>query len=88
MSVALTGSNNQAAILSRAIDHDRELTPDVARFLLAIELTKEDADRLNELAAKARDGSLSADEESELEEYRRVGRLLEMLRLKARMALK
>ena len=43
---------------------------------------------MNELAAKAREGHLTADEESELEEFRRFGRLMEMLKLKADMVLR
>ena len=42
---------------------------------------------MNELAEKARNGNLTAGEEAELEEFRRCGRLMEMLKVKARKAL-
>lgn len=79
----------QTAILDRAIGLESgEIPPEAARFIQSIRLSEEDVDRLNELAAKAREGTLSPEEEVAIEEYRRVGRLLEMLKLKARIALK
>jgi len=43
---------------------------------------------MNVLAAKARQGTLSADEAEQLDNYRGVGRLLELLQSKARVSLK
>jgi len=43
---------------------------------------------MNFLAAKAREGSLIEQESAELENYRHVGRLLEVLKSKARLSLK
>lgn len=80
--------NNQTAIFARAIDlHAGDLTPEAARFILALELTGEDEQRMNELAEKSRAGQLSASDEFDLEEFRRCGRLIEMLKLKARKVL-
>jgi len=42
------------------------VTPDDARYLLAMQLPRSDAERVNELSAKARAGSLTAAEEQEL----------------------
>ena len=83
-----TLENNQADILARAIDgHVDGLSVDVARFITSLELAEDDERRMNELAEKARAGQLTAAEEGELEEFRRCGRLMEMLRLKARSVL-
>ena len=68
----ITIENNQAEILARAIDnHAGGLSAEIARFIVSLELAEDDACRMNELAAKARDGHLTADEEAELEEFRR-----------------
>jgi hypothetical protein len=75
-------------ILIRSMDvHPEQMTAEVATFFLGLELSEQDRQRTAELAAKARDGSLSALEEQEIEEYRRTGKLIEKLKIKARMAL-
>ena len=80
--------NTQAEILARAIDcHDNGLSPDAARFIISLKLAEGDEHRMNELAEKARQGQLTAAEENELEEFRRCGRLMEMLKLKSRKVL-
>jgi len=80
--------NTQASILDRALGHDPSgITPDAAQFFLSIELDADDERRVNELAEKARAGSLSSEELVEVDEYRRVGRIIEMLKLRARIAL-
>ncbi len=80
--------NNQANILARAIDgHADGLSVDVAQFIVSLELAEVDERRMNELAEKARDGHLTAGEEAELDEFRRCGRLMVMLKLKAHKVL-
>ena len=87
MSVA-TLSTNQSEILARAIDeHTAELSPEVARFLLSLKLAACDVSRMNELAEKARDGTLVDEESREIDEYRRSSRTVDILKLKARLAL-
>jgi hypothetical protein len=83
-----TIDNNQAEMLARAIDsHDSGLPLDVARFMISLKLAEDDERRMNALAKKATQGHLTEAEEAELEEYRRFGRLVEMLKLKSRMVL-
>ncbi|MDC0935457.1 hypothetical protein OAS39_04150 [Pirellulales bacterium] len=80
--------NSQADIMGRALDCQAEsFSPDVAQFILSLRLATEDERRMNELAEHSRRGELTADDELELEEFRRCGRLLEMLKLKAQKAL-
>ncbi len=86
MSVAMP--NSEAAIWSRTLHPDQgDLSPEAARSILRIQLSETDHSRLNELAAKARDGSLTAAEERELDSYRNVGRLLELMKSHARRSL-
>jgi len=47
----------------------------------------QDRERVNELAAKSREGSLSAEERNELERYNLVGDVLALWQSKARRAL-
>ena len=52
-----------------------------------MEFDPADRERITVLYEKAREGSLSDTEDAELENYGDVGRLLEMLRAKARVSL-
>jgi hypothetical protein len=77
--------NDEAAILARAIDRSNwPLTVEAANAFLLLKLAEEDKVRMDELAAKARDGNLTADEELEIEEYRQVGCLIELVKSQAR----
>jgi hypothetical protein len=81
--------NGEAAILARVIqpDHD-DLPPAAAKALLKLEFTTEDQQRMHDLAVKNQSGKLTAAEENELNDYQRVGRLLDLLGAKARISLK
>ena len=82
-------TNTEAAILSRAIDPENaNWPPEIATAILHVVLSESDKHRANDLAAKAGAGSLTDDEWAELESYCRTGRLLEMLKAKARVSLK
>ena len=88
MSSQVITPNTEAAILARIIQtDDRELTPDAARYLLSMRLPLSDEDRVNELSAKARAGSLTAIESQELDSYLHVGSLLAVMQSKARRLL-
>ncbi len=56
--------------------------------MLTLQLAAEDERRMNELAQKARLGLITDEENVELEEFRRCGRLIEMLKLKSRRDLR
>ena len=89
MSSQLITPNTEAAILARIIQTDeRELTPDAARYLLSMRLPSSDEDRVNELSAKARAGSLTEAEGQELDSYLHIGSLLAVMQSKARRLLK
>jgi hypothetical protein len=89
MSSQVASPNTEAAILARIIDADeRQLTPDAARYLLSMKLPSSDEERVNELSAKARAGSLTETEAQELDSYLHIGFLLGVMQSKARRLLK
>jgi hypothetical protein len=80
---------SEVAILSRVLEPDQPtLPPEAARALLALEFGPADKERMRQLSAKAREGSLTPDEQAETNNYERVGHLLNILRSKARRSLK
>lgn len=88
MSSQFLTPNTEAAILGRIFQsEERELTPEVARYLLAMKLPSSDEDRVEELSAKARSGSLSDTETQELDSYLHIGILLGVMQSKARRLL-
>ena len=89
MSSQVVTSNSEAAILARVIESDPEaITPEVARYLLSMQLPRADEERVNELSAKARAGCLSEGESQELDSYLHIGRLLAVMQSRARRLLK
>jgi hypothetical protein len=64
------------------------LSPDVARFFLSVQLDSADQARMAELNFKANRGSLDSDEERELDAFIRVSDSLAILHAKARISLK
>ncbi len=88
MSTQAITSNTEASILVRILQADeREITPDVARYLLSMRLPGEDEERVNELSSKARAGSLTVGEKQELDSYLHIGTQLAILQSKARQFL-
>jgi hypothetical protein len=80
---------SQAAILSRLIRPEEDnLTPEAAEGFLRIKFEQRELDRMHQLAVKNQDGALTAQERDEMDNYRRVGFLLDLIHSKARRALK
>ena len=79
---------SQSEIIARALDESPTgLSPEGAKFFLSLQLAPRDRERMDELAEKARRGELADAEEREIDEYRRTVRLVELIKLKARIAL-
>ena len=84
-----TPGTTEGAIWSRLLQSEEEsLSLAAARSLLRLEFAPEDRERMRALAAKAREGELTAAEEEEIRAYERVGNLLALLKSKARQRLK
>src|ERR1051326_8918076 len=80
---------SEVAILSRVIRPDSGTwSREAAESILEFDFPPADVRRMNALAAKAREGTLSTAEKAKLQNYRDVGRLLELLQSKARLSLK
>ena len=81
--------STQAGILSRLIRPEADdLTPEAAEGFLRIRFEQRDLDRMHELAVKNQEGTLGPQERDEMESYRHVGYLLDLIHSKARRALK
>ena len=82
-------SSSEAAIVGRLIKPDHgDFSPEAARDLLSLQLSEEDQARMRELSLKAQEGTLTASEQAEVENDRRVGYWLGILWSKARLSLK
>jgi hypothetical protein len=80
---------SEAAILSRILEPmEPSLSSAAARAILSLDFTPADKERMRELSAKARAGILSPEEQVAINNYERVGHLLNILQSKARRALK
>jgi hypothetical protein len=78
-----------AEILVRTIrPEEGNLSIEAARAILTFQLSPSDRERVNELAARARAGTLISEERAELDEYERIACLLELMQSKARLSLK
>jgi hypothetical protein len=79
----------EAEILTRVIGPENPtFTPDAARSILELRFTETDKARMNQLAAKAREGALTADEEQQLHAYLFVGAMVDLMHSKARISLR
>ena len=63
-------------------------TLEAARSILGLRFSDADTDRMNALAAKARQGLLSDDEQSQLDAYLFVGTMIDLMHSRARLSLK
>jgi hypothetical protein len=89
MSMEPIEADSGAAVLGRLIQPGRgDFAPEAARAILKIEFDARDRARMHALAVKAQDGTLTAREQAEIEEYRQAGYLLGLLWSKARLSLK
>jgi hypothetical protein len=80
---------SDVAILSRVLEADKATLPaEAARALLALDFNQEDRDRMRQLSAKAREGTLTPAEQAAIHNYERVGHLLNIIQSKARRSLK
>ena len=82
-------NTSEVAILNRVIDPDKPtFSPESARDILALDFTQDDKERMHQLSIKAQEGSLTPDEENAINNYERVGHLINILQSKARRSLK
>ena len=87
MSSQLVAPNTEAAIWARLLQAKESRSREVAEYLLSIEFEEGDRERMNLLAERAREGSLTPEETAELDSYLHVGSLLSIVQAKARRLL-
>ncbi len=81
--------SQETEILSRVIEPENpNFSAEAARSILALGFGDTDNERMNLLAAKARQGALDEQEESLLNAYMFVGSLVDFMHSKARLSLK
>lgn len=79
---------DQTAILDRVLEPVTEcLTPDVAAKLVALRADAQTQVRVDELAEKANEGTLSPEERAEYDRYRDAFHFVTILQAKARRLL-
>jgi hypothetical protein len=66
----------------------KTLSLEAARSILRFDFAPEDKERMHELAAMARDGSLTRTEQDEIRTYEKVGNRLALMKSRARLRLK
>ncbi len=82
-------ASSEAAILERVVEPGfKQLPRSFARRILAMKFPDPDVDRINELSAKARAGTLTPVEDKALDSYLRIGHLLSIMKSKARRSLR
>jgi hypothetical protein len=80
---------SEVAILGRVLEPGKPtLSLAAARAILALDFTPADKERMRDLSAKAREGTLTAEEHAAINNYERVGHLLGIMQSKARRSLK
>jgi hypothetical protein len=89
MNASILESAAPTSIIVRAFQPENAgpMPGEAATYLVNLQPAKQDLRRADELAAKARAGQLSASEEAEIEERRRVGKLFEAMKLVAKVTL-
>ena len=80
---------HEAAILTRLVGPDEPvLSAATAKGILTLGFSRADKECMHTLTAKARAGTLTDDEQAQIEAYSRISSLLGILKSKARRALK
>ena len=89
MGVHQASVNFEPAIWARLIQMPKEpISPEVARYLLSIEFSEGDHARMQELMDKSNEGTLTPDEDSELDSYVNIANVLSVMHSRARVALR
>ena len=80
---------SELAILSRVLEPAKPTFPvAAARAILDLDFNSTDKARMHELSAKAQEGVLTRREQAELDNFERVGHLINLMQSKARRSLK
>ena len=78
----------EAEVWLRILHPDEDLSPRAARAILGLSFPQTDVSRMRKLSAKARAGTLTPEEDTEMDNFERAGSILSTLKSKARQVLK
>jgi hypothetical protein len=79
---------SEVSILNRILRPEAAtFSPEAARDILALDFDQADKDRMRELSAKARAGTLTAEDEADADHYELIGHLLNIMQSKGRRSL-
>jgi len=79
---------SEADILRDVVDSARSaMTPEAARSLLELQFSKRDQQRMRRLLDRNNKGTISDAELAQLDRYRRIGTLIDLLQTEAKLAL-
>jgi len=88
MSSQVFTPSGEAAIWARLIESQNcELAPEAAKYLLTLHFSDEDQARVQDLAGRSQEGTLSEDEAREFDSYLHIGNLLAVMQSKARLVI-
>src|SRR5438105_3990113 len=88
MKAASMTDTSEAAIFSRVLEPGKPtLSPQAASSILQLDFSQADRRRMDSLSAKSRKGTLTSEENTELENYINVNHLLTIMQSKARRSL-
>jgi hypothetical protein len=88
MKTASLAPKTEAEVWWRILHPDEKLSPRAARAILGLSFPNSDIRRMHELSAKARAGTLTPEEDAEMDDFERVGSILSTIKSKARQALR
>ena len=82
-------ANSQSSILERVVQSGHSsMTPAVAESFMQMKFSPRDVRRMGQLLALAQSDALTPDQAGELEDYRNVGRMLDLVQSQARRVIK
>ncbi len=88
MKTASLAPSAEVEVWLHILHPDEDLSPRLARAILKLSFRKDDLSRMHELSAKARAGTLTTEEDAQMDDFERVGSILSTLKSKARQVIK
>jgi len=89
VSMTQTALSQETEILARVIGPENPtFTEEAAKSILSLGFSSPDIERMNALAAKARQGVLTEEEKSLLDAYLFVGSVVDLMHSKSRLSLR
>jgi hypothetical protein len=85
----ISPGTSEVAIFNHILQPEQAtLSATAARAILSYRFSRADQERMRQLSAKAQQGTLTPNEQEEINNYERVGHILSLMKSKARRSLK